>query len=176
MRPNAVVQGFNQPTLENLQGWRLSNFGGQPVPMLVWLLRREHFLYIWSEPLLFAFILLSSPCATMKSPNLPSWWLHHRYWRALSGPPKSAFIRLSKPCFLRIQLPAISLASAELALVYWCTQLYSLTWQISALTSCPCVVLVHLSKCFFLLKNCSDTQCFLEYVCLQSGAWKQMVN
>lgn len=69
---------------------------------------------VWTSPV-YIYIVVFPSCATMKSPTLPSGWLHHRYWRALPGPPRSALIRLSKPCILRIQLPTISLASADLA-------------------------------------------------------------
>lgn len=108
---------------------------------------------VWTSPV-YIYIVVFPSCATMKSPNLPSGWLHHRYWRALPGPPRSALIRLSKPCILRDPAPNHLTGLCWPCPVSWCTQLYSLTWQISRLSSCLCAVFVHLSRGFSFLKDC----------------------
>lgn len=52
---------------------------------------------VWT-PLVCIYVVVFPPRTTAKSAALPSWWLPHRYWASLLGAPKSAFIRLSKPC------------------------------------------------------------------------------
>lgn len=45
MRPNAVVRGFTQLALENLQRWGPPSFSGQPAPVLDCQLGEERFPY-----------------------------------------------------------------------------------------------------------------------------------
>ena len=52
---------------------------------------------VWTS-LVCIYVVFFPPCTTVKSLALPSWWLPHRYSGLLLGPPKSAFIRLSKAC------------------------------------------------------------------------------
>lgn len=100
-----------------------------------------------------------------KEPKFAIWWLHHRSWRALPGPQSLLSSGWANPPSSGIQLPTMSLASADLAQLPD-VQLYSLTWPISTLTTCPCGVFVHLSSGFSLLKDCSDPSGFLSvYVC-----------
>lgn len=167
---------LTQPTLEKLQGWRLSSFRVQPVPMLAGCWGRNIFFI---PSLNLSCLHLHCFLPTVQHYEEFGFAILMTPSQILEGPVRGQSLLSSgwaSPASSGIQLPTISPASAELAVVYWCTQLYSLTWQISTLPSCPCVVFVHLSSGFSLLKDCSVTQGFLEYVCLQSRAWKQILS